>query len=60
MARKASTYRAAKRNRVLRPEEGKKGVWKGVEPDSRLELPPIRLNRSRKWPEKASYGPDAR
>ncbi|MBO4228048.1 hypothetical protein [Bradyrhizobium neotropicale] len=52
--RHANTYRGARRN------ASRGGVWKGAPRLMAWDWPPaIRLNRSRKWPEAASYA-DAR
>lgn len=44
MARKASTYRGARRNAA------KGQVWRGIQPKRRKYHPPVRANRSRKRP----------
>lgn len=49
--RPASTFRAARRNQVLRVE---KRVWRGIRA-IRIEHPPVRLNFSQNW---ASAGPN--
>jgi len=48
--RPASTYRAARRNAVLRPPKPEKpGVWQGAKPKGRRYLGAARLNRSQNW-----------
>lgn len=60
MSRGADTYRAARRNAVLRPpkdENGKKrkpGVWRGVSTGEQPH-PGARLNRSRNRRRATSY-----
>ncbi len=44
--REASTYRAARRNRVLRGKV--RSVWHGTKP-TKSRLGPIRANRSSRW-----------
>lgn len=53
--RPASTYRAARRNAVLRPTIGPGTTWRGIKPTGAIYHPPVRLNRSRKWAPKKSY-----
>lgn len=50
-----NSYRAERRNAVLRPEKGKPGVWQGIKPTGRVYHPPVRLNRSKHWAPKQSY-----
>lgn len=51
--RAAETYRAARRNAVLRGDV--KGIWKGIKPTDRLYVPELRLNRSANWRFAKSY-----
>jgi len=45
--RAASTYRAARRNEVLRTSP--RGAWRGAKPNGAVYRRPVRANRSRKW-----------
>lgn len=46
--REAGSYRGARRNAVLRPEEGPPGVWEGAKAKYQ-DPPPVRPNLSRRW-----------
>jgi hypothetical protein len=60
MARKADSYRAARRNAARKL--GLLSEWIGPPREVRLRLvrPPVRLNRSRHWPRIQTYGANAR
>lgn len=51
--RPANTYRAARRNAVLRGEP--RGTWRGAEAKPEMFAPRITLNRSRRWKRASTY-----
>jgi hypothetical protein len=56
MGRSNKTFRAYRRNLVLRPDDPNesRGVWRPIATKPYYQ-PPVRLNRSRKWPPKLTY-----